>query len=121
MMLNDLSDCVLACAVPVEIKRYHPPPVVKGRAKGKAIAENFRVLLTVQPLSQKELMRLPEGERSQGRVKVWAAQRLVTAEASECQMADRFEYRCVEYQIDKENDWKDLGGYYKYEAVRLGQ
>lgn len=118
-MIHDLSCAVLACAVPIEVTRHREAPIIKGRKQETDAVETFTIQATVQPLDARELQRLPEGQRTEGAVKLWAVEKLHTAETSLCRVADRFEYREVDYQVDSIEDWFDLGGYYKMTATRL--
>lgn len=116
--MKDLACAILECAVPVTVTRYLKGARVKGRSEAP-IPTTFTANLSVQPLNQKELQRLPEGDRAQGRVKAYGVDELKTIGTSECRVADEFEYKGIHYQIDRVDDWEDLGGYYRYEAMRI--
>lgn len=118
-MLNDLSDAVLSCSLPIMVKRFSSPPVVKGRKQGKPLCREFRMMASVQPMSQKQLARLPEGTRAEGAVAVYSKQPLRTVRQSDARQADEFCYNGVDYQVQSVDDWFDLGGYYMMTATRL--
>lgn len=118
-MLNDLSDAVLECSVPIVVTRWAPAPIVKGRKQGKPACHQFRMMASVQPMGQKELQRLPEGSKASGAVMVYAERRMLTVEQNQGGPADEFCYKGVNYQVKLVEDWFDLGGYYAIMAVRL--
>lgn len=118
-MLNDLSDAVLSCSLPIQVTRWKSAPISKGRKQARSACHQFQVLASVQPMSQKALQRLPEGTQAEGTVIVYAKERLFTVRTSEGKQADEFCYNGVTYQIHSVEDWMDLGGYYAMVAVRL--
>lgn len=119
-VLGGVGDAVLDCAVPVTVIRSLPSASIKGRVQAP-VEKRFAADLSVQPLSSRELQLLPEGMRTQERVKAYGVVELKTAKTSECKIPDRFVYKGAEWQIDKVGDWSDVGCYYRYEAVRLSR
>lgn len=116
--MTDLSDAILECSVPITVVRQDATQVEKGRVV-ETTDRNFEIMASVQPMNQKELRSLPEGQRNEGRVKLYTRCELRTVTTSECKRPDRFSYRGVSYEIAKVDDWFDLGGYYRCEAARL--
>jgi len=117
--LEDLSDAVLACSTPVQVSRHLPTPMVNGRKQGRPICHEFRILAAVMPMKQKDLQRLPEGQRTEGGVDVFSKEPLQTARVNECRVADRICYRGVNYQVELVDDWFEQGGFYQALCVRL--
>lgn len=116
--LNDLSDAVLDCATPHTVTRALASVRVKGRSS-EPQTTTFITDLSVQPMKQAELMRLPEGLRNRGAVKVYGVVELKTVDTSECKLPDRFEHRGLNYEINMVEDWSELGGYWKFFATRV--
>lgn len=118
-MLNDLSDAVLSCSLPITVTRWAPTPIVKGRKQGKSVCTHFQMLASVQPMGQKELQRLPEGTSVSGAVMVYSKTPLRTVDTAQGRQADEFCHNGVDYQVHSVEDWFGLGGYYAIVAVRL--
>ena len=72
-------------------------------------------------MTQKELMRLPEGQRNNGRSKFYTACELFTVDLSSCNTPDELEVNGVAYQVDKADDWNALGVFFRYELERLNR
>lgn len=117
-IVGDLSEVVLECSSPHVITRALKSSRVKGRSE-KPETTTFTADLSVQPLSQKELLRLPEGMRNRGAVKVYGVVELKTVQTSECKVPDRFEHQGINYQIDMVESWDELGGFWKFTATRV--
>jgi hypothetical protein len=75
------------------------------------------VRMTVEPMGRNE-RQLSEGDRTEGRVQAFGTEELKTVDTSECKIADEFEYKGIRYEIALVDDWRIIGGYYRYEAVR---
>jgi hypothetical protein len=120
-VVADLADTVFGCSVPIAVTRFQPASTDRGRIADKPKAITISANYSIQPMSQKELMRLPEGQRNKGRVKGYGDTELLTSDTSTCGLPDRFSYKGVVYQVDKVDDWVDLGNYYRIEAERMGQ
>jgi hypothetical protein len=67
------------------------------------------------------MQRPPEGSLNTGRAKIYTLLELKTTETSATTIADRVVYKGVTYQVEKVEDWFDLGGFFKVEVVRMGQ
>lgn len=78
------------------------------------------VTAVVEPLSPHEMVRLPEGHRTTGSVKVYSQSKLLTADVAAHRQPDRFCWHGEEYEVLSVDDWS-LGGYYKAIAVEVGQ
>ena len=118
---GDLSGAIEDCSVPLIGIRFIKPPVMNGRIVAKPIEVRFPFTGSFQPLTDRELRRLPEGMRNQGRAKIYTSTDLKTVDNSAAQIPDRVLYKDVTYHVDRVNDWDDLGGYFKVEVVRMGQ
>lgn len=116
-MLNDLSCAVLDCSVEVTVTRHVSVALDKGR-KTSARTEKFKTSASISPMTGQDLKRLGEGQMVEGSVLIISVVELFTAKSSECRIADRVEYRGIDYQISKVNDWSDLGNFYECVGIR---
>jgi hypothetical protein len=78
------------------------------------------IIAVVQPLKSHEMVRVPEGRRTTGSVKLYSQTRLQTADAKKQRQPDRFCWNGDEYEVLSVDDWSQ-GGYYKAIAVEVGQ
>lgn len=78
------------------------------------------IVAVVQPLNAHEMVRLPEGRRTTGAVKVYSTSALQTADVKKQRQPDRFCWRGDEYELLSVED-HTFGGYYKAIAVEVGQ
>ena len=105
MPLVDLGPTVLECSpTTLSVTRF----TEVGFEDGVGIdpdEETIVVQASVQPLDNEELMRLPEGDRTEGGVSVFSVVRL--------QPRDQFKYNGISYEVQSIEDWFDLGGYFK--------
>ena len=116
--MYDLACAIEDCSVPVTVTRYFPARIEKGRAVGKAGSQQIPILASVQPMSDRDMMRLPEGFRTEGAIKLYTEERLRTVEVSDCRMADTFEWQGVPYEVKQVHAWNELGNFYKVIATR---
>ena len=119
-MSSFVGDAIHGCnPVTVTVTRYLAPVVTKGRRQGLVVDTTFPMTASIQPLSMQELQRLPEGMRSQGRVKVYTQIELFTLKQPTGIPPDRFSYNGVDYLVETKDDWEDTGDYFKFIAVRV--
>ena len=118
---GDLGDAILDCSVPLVAVRHSRAAIEDGRVVSKPVEKRIQFEGSFQPLTDKQLRQLPEGQRNEGRAKLFTTFELKTVDTSEARIPDRVEYKGVTYKVDKVQDWMDLGGYYKVEVVRMGQ
>ena len=117
-MLNDLSDAVLDCSVPVIVTRHRAVARDKGR-KLASLVEQFQIHASISPMTGADLQRLPEGQRAEGAVLIITPDKLHTVDTSECNVADTVNYNDIDYQISMVNDWSELGNFYEAVGTRL--
>lgn len=119
--LVDFKNTIFECGEEIEVTRFLSAPVLKGRLQGTPIESKFVVRMSVQPMNQSELQRLPEGLRTQGSVKCYTSTELKTVVTSDCDIPDRFDYQGVTYQVQSIENWSNVANYFKIIAVRMGQ
>ncbi len=118
-MLNDLSDAVLACSVTATVTRHLPTELVNGRKTGKPKERTFDIMASITPMTDKQLQRLPEGQRRDGKVKIISTTGLQTARVNECRQADIICQNDTRYEIDVVKDWFAQGGFFEMEGTRV--
>lgn len=118
-LLADMGPDILACASPVKITRFLPVAMNKGRKTGSNVQRTFTVDLVMWPLTDKELQRLPEGQRGEGLQGFISPERLDTVRTSECKTADHIENNGTTYQVSTIKDWSTLGNFFEGVATRL--
>ena len=83
--------------------------------------EEFTIKAVVQPARGHELVRIEEGRRTRGAIKVYTTAELRTASVEEQTQPDRIVWAGVEYEVEYVDDWDEAGGYYKAVALKVGQ
>ena len=114
MSIDDLADTIAEESVAITIMRYAAPAMSHGRPSAASISTTIAIIASVQPLSSKELLLVPEGMRARGMRKVFTNTALQLLP-----MPDRFDYQGATWEIVDERDWLDIGNYYRYLAVRV--
>lgn len=125
MISDPFGDCIADEGVQVEVVRFSPTTVDKGRATDYPEEKRFCIVASIQPLTAKsereEMKLLPEGILRSGVRVAYTTTELLTAKQSESEMADRVIYNGLTFQVHAVEDWFDLGGYYRCLIVRMGQ
>ena len=85
---------------------------VNGRP-AQGMAATFSIDAHVQPASGRELLRLPEGERSGEHILIFTTILLRTTDAATGRSADRITYQNRTYEIEAVEDWNTIGGFYQ--------
>lgn len=80
---------------------------------------SLSILASVQPLGGRDLLRLPEGERSRQWVAVFTATALRVADAPNGQMADLVSYRGEQHEVQSVEQWDESGNFFKAIAVKV--
>lgn len=83
--------------------------------------EETTIQASVQPAKQGELVRLPEGRRVRGGVKIFTTTELFTASVEDQRQPDIIVWQGVEWEVDAVDNWEGPGEYYKALATRKGQ
>lgn len=97
------------------VRRAPPATFVSGR---RAIGSSYeiQVVASVQPLTGRELMRLPEGERTRERMVVFTADALHTQ--SDDHAGDEIIIDGDVWEVERVENWSTLGGYWRSFVVR---
>jgi hypothetical protein len=83
-----------------------------GRWNARA-PEVFKIQVAVQPSSPKELHDLPENRRSKAGITIYSTELLKTVSTSEMKQPDRISWHGDIYEVEKVEEWSELGGYCK--------
>lgn len=81
----------------------------------------FSINASIQPVSGRDLQRLPEGLRTLDLKSVWSRTQLFTAEAPAGMQADVITVGPHSYQVQTVLDWFSNAGYFKYIIQKVGQ
>jgi hypothetical protein len=85
-------------------------------------SSTFSVNASIQPVSGRDLLRLPEGLRTKQLLAIWTRTPLQTALAPNGPPPDVLTYTDgLGYQVQTVLDWTENGGYSKYIAQKVGQ
>ena len=75
---------------------------------------------SVQPLSDRDIERLPEGIRSSSQFQVYTDFEM-RVEKTDTYGPDEVEYRGLRYGVQGVEDWQHLGGYSRYVLTKVAQ
>lgn len=103
---------------PVVVTRRGAPTTDKGRVTPSE-PTTYSLNANVQPLSGRELLRLPEGLRSRETLAMWTDGDLRTADESAGVLADRVAVNGRVYEIELVEDWEFHGGYRRFIAAKV--
>lgn len=117
----DVSDCISGLAtVPITVARQQPGTYDRGRYVEPNPTEFFP-MASVQPVTGKEQLLLPEGVRTRQTIKLYTPTRLMTSSQSTVQRADVVRYKSQDFEVFTVEDWTDVGGFYKVICILQGQ
>lgn len=89
-----------------------------GRRNAPA-ESNFTILAMVQPLTGRELDRVPEGLQDKEVRAVWTTADLIVSTAGDTHEPDVITIDGAPYQIQTVENWSDLGAYRRYIAAKV--
>jgi hypothetical protein len=81
-------------------------------------AEEIEIRAVVQPARPHELVRVDEGRRTKGAIKIYSVEPLHTASEKEQKQPDRILWHGMTYEVEFTEDWSE-GGYYKAVALEV--
>lgn len=101
-------------------------PLSLPYAAGDGIARlpaptTFSIQASIQPVSGRDLLRLPEGLRTQQLVCIYTDTALQTALAPSGNQADVVAYKGQDFECQTILDWSDSGDFFKVIAQKIGQ
>jgi hypothetical protein len=105
----------------VRVKRRKMGAIVKG-VPYEAPADILQIVATIQQASERELLRLPEGDRTKDYIYVHTEFELRTADVQNGFLPDRVCYGGREWEVMKIDDRNPSGGnYMRALCVKVGQ
>lgn len=118
-MVEDLSDVIAEIATGTyTVTRYTSPGYVNGRAQ-PAVASTFGVLGCLQPLSGRQLDRLPENLRGREVMSLYCTVELKTG--GEGVQPDVVAADGATWQVQQVERWATLGNYYRVLLCKQGR
>jgi len=90
----------------VSVKRFGAGYSANG-VSVKGQQTTFQIYAVIEPLRPKEMMILPEGERTRERVRVYTETKLQTADEAAQSMGDRVAYNGRDYEVQQCEVWND--------------
>lgn len=71
---------------------------------------------SIQPLGSKEIVRLPEGDRTRQRLKVYSSDKALISRDIVLKLADVLVIDCEDFQVEAIEKWPD---FYKLQVVKI--
>lgn len=96
-------------AKPVVVTRPPKQVVTKGRASYPGLPRKFKATMSIQPFNERDMMLLPEGERTKQWVKIYSDTLLQATVQNIGQKGDRLPYNGFTYEVQGSMTW-DLPG-----------
>lgn len=119
--LFDLSAEVLALSGnTVTITRFNAQAFdSNGRLNASTTSSTFSLTASIQPLSGRDVQRLPEGLRDRRGHSIWHTTELRPADAAAGTPGDRFTYDGRTFEVISSERWADLGNFFKSIALQV--
>ncbi len=118
--LVDVSGALSGLTVAITVTRAGPGSYTSGRWS-EVSGSSVPITASVQMLSAKEMLRLPEGQRETAARKLYTTTLLKAADVAAGTRAGRVTYEGETWEVLAADDWDDLGGYYKAIVTKAGQ
>ena len=120
MSVLDLSGTVLELASGTyTVTRSNPGTYGTDGRLSLGSTSTFTITASVQPLNGRDLLRLPDGERTTERLKVYTPTQLFTQGAG--QAPDVITVAGINYQVETAEVWGPDGNYYKLIVRSIGR
>lgn len=120
-LLSDFSHCIEEIGQEITVVRSVPTEFDGPRATRRETETTFKIVASFQPMSQRQLDRLPEGMRNKGACEVFSPVEIHTVETSENRVPDRLIVNGISYQVDLVDDWSTIAGYWRATVTKLGR
>jgi len=110
--IKQISECIEVRRTPAGAYDAH------GRWKER-VPEVTLVYAAVQPSTPKELEDLPENRRAGSSITIYSPQLLQSLSTSEARQPDRILWHGDVYEVEKVEEWCEVGGYCKAIATKV--
>jgi hypothetical protein len=118
-MILDVSDVVAGFATEtLNVTRASAAPTYVHGKLVPAASTTFPTAAHVQPSGGRDVLRLPEGQRSREVITVWSAADLVAA-AEGGPKGDRFTWNGNTYEVQVIKAWRAAGGFCETICTRV--
>lgn len=104
--MGDSTDLIAEYGKLQTVTRYAAGAYVNGLYVPGATS-TLEVMMSIQPLKGRELLNLPEAQRTRRHMKCYAAAELLTADQSDGKKADRVTYRGRVFEVQDAEPWLD--------------
>lgn len=122
-LLADFAWCIEQIGRPLIVHRSAPVQMdeASGRARPRQDATTFEIIASLQPMTGRELDRLPEGLRNKGASACYSNTPLLSAIPSQNTVPDRIEDPVSGeiWQVEKVDDWFATAGYCLATVTRM--
>ena len=98
------------------VTRYAAGTYTSG-TYGAGSTSTFDVVMAIMPLSEKELLAQPDGERTKRQMKGYTTTLLQTVETSQSDKADLVSYEGISYEVQGVERWEGDLPHYRVRLV----
>lgn len=102
----------------IDVEDRTPGKYVKGRYR-EGDAKTRKLNASVQPLSPREVLLLPEGRREKWAVKVFTDEPLFVNDTLAKTTASVITYKCKKFEVHQVSDWSCRTDLPHYESVAI--
>lgn len=103
------------------VTRPTTPTLVSGRVVQGVASVPFSTAGSIQPLSGRDLQRLPEGDRATEQFWYFTSTRLQTADAASGQVADVVDVGGESFEVQSVEDWSASGSFYRARISKVNR
>lgn len=122
MSVADLSDVLALLGTGTYmVTRPEAPTLVAGRVVPATASAPFATTGSMQPLSGRDLQRLPEGDRATEQLWYFTTTRLQTAEVDTGQVADVVDVDGEAYEVQTVENWQASGNFFKARLSKVNR
>lgn len=120
MSVEDLSDVIFQLQSGTYTVTRSAPGVIGSDGRLVPGSQStFSILASVQPMTGRDLLRLPEGQRTKENLKIWSQTQLFTSGAG--QDPDTVAVDDADFQVQMCRRWGPNGNYWYAEASKVGR
>ena len=92
-----------------------------GGTFSNGASSTFDIVMVIQPLSEKELLALPEGERTRRQMKGYTITKLNTVDLATGARADRITYDGTTFEVQGVSRWEGDLPHYKIRCAEVNE
>lgn len=119
-MIDDMSDAIdMLASGTITVSRPGTPLLVDGRLQSVASSTLGPFSASVQPLTGRDVERLPEGLRDKEARVVFTTADLRPANPAAGTLGDRVTFDGREFEVQSSEAWAELGNYRRCVLIRV--